>query len=263
MSTHHTRFVELHDAPGPLLLPNAWDAASARLLQEAGAPAIATSSAAVAWSRGYKDGGVLPREELLSSLCGIVRVTNVPVTVDIEDGYADDPEHVAALVEAVVQAGAVGINLEDGGGDPARLAAKIEAIRARLGSTPLFVNARTDVYLRGLATGAVAVAETIARLRRYAAAGADGGFVPGLLDADQARAIASGVDLRINVMARPGLAPLDALRAAGVRRVSVGPWLFYRAYTVLQQAAEAFLAGDPAPMLQPGLDFATLNRLFD
>ncbi|HZH44696.1 MAG TPA: isocitrate lyase/phosphoenolpyruvate mutase family protein [Lysobacter sp.] len=261
-STLHARFVELHRTDRPLLLANAWDAASARLLQDAGAPAVATSSAAVAWSRGYADGGALPREELLSSLAGIVRVTQVPVTADIEDGYGDDPVQVAALVADVAVAGAVGINLEDGGGDPALLAAKIRAIRARLGGTPLFVNARTDVYLRGLAEGEAAVRETIARLRIYRDAGADGGFVPGLVDAAHARAVADAVDLRINVMARPGLAPIADLAAAGVCRISVGPWLFYRAYTPALDAARAFLAGDVGPMLQPGLDFATLNRLF-
>lgn len=263
MSELHSRFVELHHGTAPLLLANAWDAASAALLQQAGAPAIATSSAAVAWSRGYADGGALPREELLGALACILRVATVPVTADIEDGYADDPHTVAALAKRVAEAGAVGINIEDGGGDPAVLEAKIRAIRARLAGQPLFVNARTDVYLRGLASSEAAVRETVTRLQRYREAGADGGFVPGLTDADEARAIAAAVDLRINLMLRPGLAPLPDLQEAGIHRVSVGPWPFYQAYATARDATRAFLAGDSAPLLAPGLDYASLNGLFD
>ena len=167
MTSLHEQFVALHQGPSPLLLANAWDAASARLWQEAGAKAIATTSAAVAWARGYADGGALPREVLLDSLRDVVRVTSVPVTADVEDGYGDDPESVASFIAEVAATGAVGINLEDGGAAPEQLAAKIRAIRARLSGTPLFINARTDVYLRGMATGDAAIAMTIERLRLY------------------------------------------------------------------------------------------------
>jgi len=258
----HASFRALHDAGEPLLLPNAWDAASARLWQEAGAAAVATSSAAVAWSRGYADGGALPRDELLSSLRGIARVVSVPLTADIEDGYGDDPRVVAELAQDVVDAGAVGINLEDGAGAPESLAAKIRAIRARLGDTPLFVNARTDVYLAGLARGDDAVAMAIERLRLYRDAGADGGFVPGLADADAARRIADAVPLAINLMAMPGLAPLDALRNAGVRRISAGPGVFKLAFTAGRDGVDAFLRGDFALLSRPGLDYAAMNRMF-
>src|SRR3546814_470677 len=125
----HAQFVTLHDTDIPLLLPNAWDAASARLWQEAGATAVATTSAAVAWALGHADGGRLPCEELLGSLHGILRVVSVPVTVDIEDGYSDDPLAVADLARAIAAAGAVGVNIEDGGGAPALLVDKIRAIR--------------------------------------------------------------------------------------------------------------------------------------
>ena len=259
----HARFVALHQGATPLLLANAWDAASARLWQEAGAQAIATSSAAVAWSRGYADGGVLPRADLLDSLRGIVRVTSVPVTADIEDGYSDDPAEVAALVVDVVDAGAVGINLEDGGGAPALLAAKITAIRAALGTRPLFINARTDVYLHGLATGVDAIAMSIERLGAYRDAGADGGFVPGLASADDAAAIvAASPGLAINVMAMPGLASPAALSAAGVRRISGGPSLFKAAFGAGEIAARAWLGGDFAPSFVNSLDYARLNRMF-
>lgn len=258
----HARFVALHHGAAPLLLTNAWDAASARLWQELGATAIATSSAAVAWSRGHADGGALPRADLLDALRGIVRVTSVPVTVDLEDGYGDDPGAVAALVAEVVEAGAVGINLEDGEDAPERLVAKIRAIRARLAGTPLFINARTDVYLRGFATGEAAISATVERLAMYREAGADGGFVPGLADAEAAAAIAARVPLALNVMTVPGLPPIAALQAAGVRRISTGPALFKVAFGAAQDAARAFLGGDPAPLHRSTLDYGAMNALF-
>lgn len=258
----HARFVALHQADQPLLLVNAWDAASACLWQELGALAIGTSSAAVAWSRGYADGGALPREELLGSLRGIVRVTSVPVTVDLEDGYSGDPQAVAALVAEAVASGAVGINIEDGDGPPSLLAEKIRAIRNALGRTPVFINARTDVYLRGLAFGGAAVAETIERLRLYLDAGADGGFVPGLAAVQDAAAIASAVPIALNLMAVPALPSLAELRNAGVRRISSGPGLFRAAFAAGQQAARSYLDGEFAPMLQATLDYNAMNRLF-
>ncbi len=258
----HQQFVALHQGAAPLLLVNCWDAASARLWQELGASAIATSSAAVAWSRGHADGGALPRAALLDSLRDIVRVTNVPITVDMENGYSDDPQVVAELVADVVGAGAVGINLEDGTGTPAQLAAKIRAIRARLGNTPLFINARTDVYLRKLATGNAAIAMAIERLAQYRAAGADGGFVPLLADIDAAAAIAAKVPLALNVMAMPALPTLTALHKSGVRRISTGPSLFRVGYGAARQATKAFLGGDPASLYASSLDGGTLNGLF-
>lgn len=256
----HARFVALHAAHEPLLLPNCWDAASARLWQECGARAVATASAAVAWSRGHADGGDLPPESVLQTVGDILRCVTVPVSVDIEAGYSDDPAAVAALVETLAGLGVAGVNLEDGGGAPDLLVAKIAAIRAR-GPT-VFVNARTDVYLRQLAQGEAAVAMTIERLERYRQAGADGGFVPGLVDAADARRIAGAVPLALNVMALPGLAPLQELAAAGVRRVSVGPGLFKVGYAAAQEAARAFLAGEPSALSRPGLDYAAMNRLF-
>ncbi|HVI58494.1 MAG TPA: isocitrate lyase/phosphoenolpyruvate mutase family protein [Luteimonas sp.] len=259
----HTQFTALHATDVPLLLPNCWDAASARLWEDAGATAVATSSAAVAWALGYADGGRLPREELLRSLRGILRVVSVPVTVDIEEGYSDDPATVAALACEIVAAGAVGVNLEDGGGDPALLVAKLRAIRAAEGAAPLFVNARTDVYLRGMAEGDAAVAMAVERLSAYRDAGADGGFVPGLASAeDAARIVAAVPELAINVMAMAGLASLDALARAGVRRVSAGPAFFRNAYGTAEASLKAWLGGDFAPSFANGLDYARVNALF-
>ena len=261
--SHHAQFVALHDTDVPLMLPNAWDAASARLWQEAGATAIATSSAAVAWALGHADGGRLPREELLASLRGILRVVSVPVTVDAEDGYSDDPRAVAGLMREIVAAGAIGVNLEDGGDPPTLLVDKIRAIRETDGAAPLFVNARTDVYLRGMASGDDAIATTVERLVAYRDAGADGGFVPGLASAEDAAKIVAAVPgLAINVMAMPGLAPVDALAQAGVRRISAGPAFFKHAYGTAEASVRAWLGGDFAPASANALDYARLNALF-
>src|SRR5687767_8449868 len=171
------QFHDLH-ARGVLLLPNAWDAGSARLMESLGAKAVATTSAGVAWSHGYPDGDLLPVRRLVATIADIVRVIRVPLTVDVEGGYSDDPAAVAETVAGLIDVGAVGINLEDGGGDPELLCAKIEHIKrasARLG-VALFVNTRTDMYLRGLAPPERRVEETLARAARYRAAGADGLF---------------------------------------------------------------------------------------
>lgn len=255
-------FHALHHGEAPLLLPNAWDAASARLWERAGAAAIGTSSAAVAWSRGYADGGALPREELLSSLRGMARVLSVPLTADIEDGYSDDPGEVADLAVVVAASGAAGINLEDGAGAPGLLADKIRAIRARLGDTPLFVNARTDVLLRGLAEGDAAVDAMVERLALYREAGADGGFVPGLASASDAARIVAAVPLGLNLMVVPGLAPLAELQRAGVRRISAGPAIFEAAFSSGDAAARAILRGEFTTLPASTLDHATMNALF-
>jgi len=155
-----TTFRALH-APGQLLLlANAWDAGSARLIQARGAPAIATTSAGLAWSRGYPDGDRLPLGVLAGALGDIARVVSVPLSVDIEGGYSSDPRAVGETVRSVVDAGAAGINLEDGGSPPDLLCRKIEAARtvAAQAGTDLFVNARCDVVLRRLVPAEAAVA---------------------------------------------------------------------------------------------------------
>ena len=132
----HARFLALHHADKPLLIANAWDAASTALWQHAGAPAIGTSSAALAWACGYADGGPLVHDALVAKVREILRVARVPVSVDLEDGYSDDPQQVANLVRELVDLGVVGINIEDAGKPAELLVAKIEAIRATLGETP-------------------------------------------------------------------------------------------------------------------------------
>jgi 2-methylisocitrate lyase-like PEP mutase family enzyme len=217
------RFHALH-ADGLLLLANAWDAGSARLAQAAGARAIATSSAAVAWAHGWPDGDRLPVELLLQTARAVTGATDLPVTIDIEGGYADDPARVGELVAALIEAGAVGINIEDGSKDPELLCAKIAAARAAASAAgiDLYINARIDVWLRGLAAPGQRVAETLARAARYRAAGASGLFAPGVTDAGEIAALVAGTSMPVNVLAWTGLPDADRLRTLGVRRLSAG-----------------------------------------
>jgi 2-methylisocitrate lyase-like PEP mutase family enzyme len=216
-------FHALH-ADGLLLLANAWDAGSARLAQAAGARAIATSSAAVAWAHGWPDGDRLPVELLLQTTRAVAGATDLPVTIDIEGGYSDEPARVGELVAALIEAGAVGINIEDGSKDPALLCAKIAAARAAAdaGGVDLYINARTDVWLRGLAAPGQRVGETLARAARYRAAGANGLFAPGVTDAQEIAGLVAGGQMPLNVLAWNGLPDAERLRALGVRRLSAG-----------------------------------------
>src|SRR5579863_4789024 len=197
-------FRALHHRERVLFLPNVWDAASAALFAQAGAEAIATTSAAVAWARGYADGGALPREELVSALRSVCRAAGeLPVSADIEHGYSDDPARVASLVVELTEIGVAGINLEDGGGPPDLLAAKIVAVKraVRAKNRDVFVNARADVYLRGLAEGDAAIRETIARAMIYERAGADGFYPIAVTDTKAISEIAHATKLALNVLA--------------------------------------------------------------
>jgi 2-methylisocitrate lyase-like PEP mutase family enzyme len=256
-------FHRLHEA-GLLVLPNAWDAGSARLIESLGARAIATSSAAVAWSHGYPDGDLLPVPLLVATVEEIARTVVIPISVDVEGGYSADPAGVAETVSAVIGAGGVGINIEDGNAGPDLLCAKIERAKAageRLGVN-LFVNARTDVYLRNLAPAERKVEETLARAERYRDAGASGIFVPGVTASDEIRTIASGVRLPMNVLARPGLPPASALAALGVRRLSAGSWLASSAFGRIASLAAGFLeTGASEPLGEGAMPYAEVNAL--
>jgi 2-methylisocitrate lyase-like PEP mutase family enzyme len=259
------RFRRLHEAATPLVLANAWDAGSARLIESAGAAAIATTSAGLAWSRGYPDGDALPPRVLAAAVAEIARVLSVPLSVDCEGGYSADPKAVGETVAAVVGAGAVGINLEDGSASPDLLCAKIGAAKtaaARAG-VDLFVNARTDVYLRGLVPPAQAMGETLERGRRYRAAGCDGLFVPNLVEAPAIREVAAAIALPLNVMVRPSLPPVAELGRLGVRRVSAGSAISQVAYGAAQRAAMELLSdGRYDAMFERAAEYPRMNALF-
>jgi 2-methylisocitrate lyase-like PEP mutase family enzyme len=258
-------FRALHQGPAVLVLPNAWDAGTARLIESIGAKAIATTSAGLAWSRGYPDGNALPIAQLIAATRDIARVIRVPLTVDIEAGYSDDPHAVAELVVSVLDIGVVGINIEDGGASVDLLCKKIAAVRekaARAG-VDLFINARTDVYLRGIASGDAAVEEVLHRSSRYRAAGCDGLFVPGLAGADAMAAIAEAIKpMPLNIMALPGLPSMDALQKHGVRRLSAGSAIAQAALGCTSRLAAAFLAGNIGEMFTAIAEYDTMNKSF-
>lgn len=227
-----------------LILPNAWDAASALLMQELGAKAIATSSAAVAWAHGYADGHHFPVAKLVDVIGEIVRVVSLPVTCDAEGGYADDPEQAAENVAALIGAGAVGVNLEDGKQPHELHVRKVEAIRsaAERAGVDLFINARTDVFLKQLVPPERAVEETLRRAQAIREAGGSGLFVPAIVKPEDIAAVAEGAQMPLNVMARPGLPPAGELKAHGVRRLSAATGIFNAAMAGAREAAVDFLA---------------------
>lgn len=255
------RFHQLH-TQGLLLLANVWDGGSARLIAQAGAVALATTSAGVAWSHGYSDGNHLPRELLLTTVRNIVRVTDLPVSVDIVGGFSDDAAEVATLVAALIDAGVVGINIEDGINSVELLCTKIAAARrqAERQGVDLFINARTDVYLRSLVEAERRNAEVLARATRYQDAGASGLFVPGVTAASDIATLAAGTTMPVNVLLRATTPPPAELAALGVRRLSAGSSLPEAAYGRSLEWAKRFLdAGDNQELLAAAMPYAQLN----
>lgn len=249
-----------------LILPNAWDVGSAGLLASCGAEAVATTSAGLAWSHGYRDGNELPVRLLEATVLAMTRVIDIPLTVDTEAGYTHEPRAVGELVVALANAGAVGINIEDGADAPALLCAKIGAVKSAVAHAGLdvFVNVRTDVYLRGLVPTPRAVEETLARARQYRDAGCDGIFVPGVAASDDIRALVDGVSpLPLNVMAVPGLPDAAELRSLGVRRLSAGAALASAAFGRARRLATAFLRdGCSALWDAETVPYTEMNALF-
>lgn len=237
-----TQFHQLHH-DGLLILTNVADATGASIVEQLGCKAVATSSAAVAWAHGYPDGNALPLERLISTVESIARVISVPLTVDIEAGYSDDLARVAEVIDAVIAAGAVGINIEDGASPPELLAHKIEIARqvAERRQVKLFINARTDVYLKGLVPAEDRVAETLRRAALYQAAGADGLFAAGVTAEYEIAALCQGTSLPVNVLGLPGLPSLDELKALGVRRLSAGSGIAEFLYGAMASLAKSFL----------------------
>ncbi len=261
MTSSVSTFRALHDGPDLLVLANAWDAGSARLVESLGAPAVATTSAGLAWALGYADGGPMPADAALGAARTIARVLTVPLSVDFENGYSADPSIVASYVTQLVAAGVAGINLEDGAGTPELTAAKVEAIKSAVGKD-VFVNLRTDVYLRGLAPEGARVAEVLGRAKTYRDAGADGLFVPGLSLPDEISAVVAEAGLPLNVMDWPGLPSPAELATLGVRRFSAGASMAAAVWGTTRALAESFLGAGTLPATSPAMDYGEVQRLF-
>jgi 2-methylisocitrate lyase-like PEP mutase family enzyme len=258
----------LHAQP-PLVLANAWDAGSAVAIEAAGAKAIATTSAGVSWAAGVADAGGLSRAAALGALRRIVAAVSVPVTADIESGYGATPEEVATTVAEVLAAGAVGVNLEDSPGlrgapllEPEAQAERLAAARhaAQAAGVDLCINARTDTYLAGVGTASERLAATMARAERYAAAGADVLFVPGVIDPEVIRTLVGG-PLPINVMVYPGAPTVAELAALGVARISLGSALAQAAYGLAAAATRELLGSGTYHALQVAIGYGELNDL--
>jgi 2-methylisocitrate lyase-like PEP mutase family enzyme len=240
--TNFNAFRALHES-GLLLLANAWDAGSARLSESLGAKAVATTSAGMAWAAGYADGNNMPPDLVVAISQSITRGVKVPVTIDIEGGYSSKPKEVGELVVRLADVGVVGVNLEDGVEPAELLAKKIDAVKSALSNAGLnvFVNARTDVYLAGLAPQGEQVAEVLRRAELYEQAGTDGLFVPGITALPEMREISGNTKPPLNVMAWGGLPAPDKLAGAGVRRLSAGAAISGRIWAHTQALTQQFL----------------------
>lgn len=262
-------FHRLHTGPAPLILVNAWDAASARVIERAGASAIATTSAGIAWSLGYSDGERMPAGELIAACARICRVVRVPVSVDLERGYGNSTQAVRDVAAALIDLGVAGINIEDGTrpgtrelAPPEVLCERIAAIRALDGR--FFINARTDTHIVPWDDPAAHFEETLRRATLCAAAGADGIFVPGLSSPEEIEGLSRAVALPVNVYAGYAGAPTaESLARAGARRISLGCGPLQAALGLVGRlASEAFARGRFDAMDERMLSVGELNALF-
>jgi 2-methylisocitrate lyase-like PEP mutase family enzyme len=266
------QFLALHDGRKTLMLPNAWDVASARIFEEAGFPAVGTTSAGVANALGYSDGQKISRTEMLTVVRRIVEALSIPVTADMEAGYGTKPEEIAQTAREVIAAGAVGMNLEDAVDDrPDSLAdvslqkEKIRAVveaSARAG-VPLVLNARTDVFLASIGAPETRLARTIERLNAYRDAGAQCLFAPGVKDKETIAQLVSGVRGPLNILATAGTPPVADLEKLGVARVSVGSGPMRATLGLIARIARQLREeGSFSLMTDGAMTYADANRLF-
>ena len=243
------QFREMHHGPRMLVLPNAWDVVSARILEECGHPAIATSSAAVAFSRGYPDGQRISRGEMLDVVGRIARAVRVPVTADLEAGYGTTSKDMSDTTKAAIEVGAIGMNLEDSGDDESSLvdltlqSEKVRAIRETADSlgVPFVLNARTDVYLASIGPEATRFERTLERLRAYRDAGANCLFAPGLHDKETISKLVKAVTAPVNILITPQCPSLTELQKIGVARVSAGSTVMRAALRVVERIGKEML----------------------
>ena len=265
------QFRKLHHGPRLLFLPNAWDVVSARILEECGHPAIATSSAAVAFSLGYPDGQRISRDEMLEVAGRIARAVEIPVTADLEAGYGTTVKDMVETVKAAIAAGVIGMNLEDITGDDESsfvdLPLQVEKIRAicetakSLGVS-FVLNARTDIYLMPIGPESTRFERTVERLRAYRDAGATCLFAPGLYDRETIAKLVKAVEAPINILANPACPPMAELENIGVARVTAGSGIMRAALGLVRRIGKDMLESRSCEMLFAGaIPHAELNRL--
>lgn len=264
-------FLSLHHGPHVLLLPNAWDVASARIFEVAGFPALATTSSGIANSLGYPDGQKITRDEMLEVVARIVRAVSVPVTADMEAGYGTTPEEMAATARGVIEAGAVGLNLEDaigeGSGELFEVALQKEKIRAMIDAAKkmgvdLALNARTDIFLEAIGEPSTRAERTMERLNAYREAGAACLFAPGVKDAATIEQLVRGVRGPLNILGTAGSPSARELEKLGVARVSVGGGPMRVTMNVVSRIAKQLRdEGDFTAALGEAMPFAEANRL--
>lgn len=269
----------LHKKGNPLILVNAWDAGSARLIEAAGAKAIATTSAGVALALGYPDGQKLPWPEQIANVRRIARVVRLPITADVESGYAAGSAKLQHNIQELIDAGAVGLNLEDATDESSPTSRKkklfalnqqVESLRAvRLAGekkgVPIVINARTDAYWADSTQPEEdRLAEAIRRGRAYIEAGADCIFVPGATSLSVIKRLVDEIGGPVNILGVKGVPSIAELARAGVARVSVGSGLFRSAYARAQQsAAEVFQKGAYTPYTETTIHYQDFNRLYE
>ena len=265
------RFRAMHRGPLLLLLPNAWDAVSARICAAAGFAVIATTSGGVSWALGYADGEAAPWDEVVAATRRIVRAVSVPITADIEAGFGDTPEAVGKSVGEIIAAGAVGVNLEDGtprAAAPIRpLADAAERIRAaraaaNAAGVPIVINARTDLYLRNIGDPAARFDETVERGKAYLAAGADCVYPIGLRDPETMGRLVKALAAPINVNVRAGSPSVSELEALGVARASTASQIALVAASATREAAQQLKATGRFDALAPTMTQAEAQHLF-
>lgn len=266
------KFGTMHTGNDVLVLPNAWDVGSAVVFERAGFSAVATTSAGIAYSLGHADGEQVTLDDLLSVVTRIVARVSLPVSVDVEMGYGESVGEVCETVRRVVDAGGVGINIEDGvpGEEPSLVDANqqvemlsaVAGLRDELG-VPFVINARTDGLWLKTGEESARIDEAVARGNRYLGAGADCVFVPGLLDVNAIKALVDGINGPLNVIATPVCPAVDELRDMGVARLSLGSGPVRAAYTTtLRIAEELKRSGTLAAMSAHAMSYAEANALF-
>ena len=264
------QFRQLHRGPPVLILPNAWDVASARIFEESGFPAIATTSAGIAFSLGYPDGQHIPREEMMARISRVARAVHVPVTADVEWGYGSTPEDAAKTTRDLIQAGVVGMNLEDASGRQdqplSSVELAVEKIRAAREAAvqlraQIVVNARTDIYLLAGGNPDADYSETLRRLVAFRNAGADCVFAPGLKDAETIGRLVKAVECPLNILAGAGTPSIPELAKLGVARVSMGSGPIRATLGLLRRLAHELKTSGTYNAMEGAVPHSEMNKL--